>query len=92
VLRSLHAVAALAATLAAAPLQCPRPAAPETAREETPGEALWTLAERFDREGNGPARDRTLRFLVERYPSSRFAYAARERLAPHDAAATATPP
>lgn len=66
-LRSLALVALLGA-----PLQCPSRSTPELAREDGPDEALWSLAERFGREGNEAARRTTLRELVERYPSSRY--------------------
>lgn len=71
---------ALPIALALAPLQCPSPRRPENAREESPGEALWALAERFAAEGDGAARRATLSFLVERYPASRFAMRARDAL------------
>jgi hypothetical protein len=58
--------------LLAAPLQCPARAAPEMRREDGPDEALWTLSERFARDGDDGARRATLRFLLERYPSSRW--------------------
>ncbi|MEZ4405742.1 MAG: hypothetical protein R3A52_04485 [Polyangiales bacterium] len=64
--------AALALMLALAPLQCPSRRPPDLAREETPGEALWAL-ERFAAAGDVASQRETLRFLVERYPSSRFA-------------------
>jgi hypothetical protein len=59
--------------LLAAPLQCPSRVPPELAREDGPDEALWTLSERFGGAGDEGARRATLRFLMERYPSSRFA-------------------
>lgn len=65
----------------AAPVQCERASDPELRREETPGEALHGLAERFAAEGNAAARRTTLTYLVERYPNSRFAPRAREELA-----------
>lgn len=67
-----------------APLQCASRRLPETEREESPGEALWRLSERFSAQGNLEARNTTLRFLIERYPSSRFAHRAREALTPPD--------
>ena len=73
--------AAMVALLALAPFQCPSRAGPELAREDTPGDALWDLAQRFEQEGDHAARDRTLRFLVERYPSNRHAKEAEQRLA-----------
>jgi hypothetical protein len=82
------AAAALAlAALALAPLQCaprrgPGPgdatrdgaggAAAEGAGEDSAPEALWALAERLGADGATDARRRTLEYLVERYPSSRF--------------------
>ena len=60
------------ALLLAAPLQCPARATPELARDERPDDALWTLSERFAREGDESARRTTLRYLMERYPSSRY--------------------
>lgn len=66
-LRALSLVALLAA-----PLQCPSRATPELTREDRPDDALWALGERFAREGNEAARQSTLRYLIERYPSSRY--------------------
>jgi len=63
-----------------APYQCGR--SPEaTVREETPGEALYHVAERLRKDGDEQGYKTTLRYLVERYPSSRFAVAARADLA-----------
>ncbi|MFO0629846.1 MAG: hypothetical protein U0325_30030 [Polyangiales bacterium] len=73
------------AVLAAAPLQCPSRASSSAAREESPPEALWDLAERFAAQGDLRAARATQRYLVERYPASRFA--ARARLALADAGA-----
>lgn len=80
----MRAVLALAvsALLGGAPLQCAgEPDEPALRRYETPPEALWDLAERFSAAGDVAGRRRTLEFLVERYPSSRFAHRAREELA-----------
>lgn len=77
----MRAVVALWALAAIAPLQCPSRAPPTLAREETPGEALWQLAERFGQQGDANARRATLTFLLERYPTSRFAERARVTLA-----------
>ncbi len=49
--------------------------------EDDPAEALYTLADKFKGEGNAAARAETLRFLVARYPTSRFAEAAKLDLA-----------
>ncbi len=74
-----------AALLALAPLQCPGPRHPATAREENPADALWLLAAQFGEENNPTARERTLRFLVDRYPTSRQAERARITLGGGDA-------
>jgi hypothetical protein len=66
----------LAAALTA-PFQCGGKVRPEHRFEEEPAEALYKLADRFRTTGNQPARLDTLRYLVERYPTSRFAEAAR---------------
>ncbi len=67
----LSALASLSLSLA--PYQCARTPKPEFEREETPGEALYGLSEEFRDAGEVHARERTLHFLVDRYPSSRFA-------------------
>lgn len=67
----------LSAALAIAPIQCASRRSFEQRREETPAEALWLLAERFQLEQNPQSQRRTLQFLVERYPSTRFAARAR---------------
>jgi hypothetical protein len=63
-----------------APLQCSREPEPELRRYETPPEALFGLAERFKAKGNSRAYRDTLAYLVERYPSSRFAERAKQDL------------
>ena len=55
-----------------APLQCGE-ADPAKALEETPGEALYKLGEQFRERGEQTAWEGTLRYLIETYPSSRFA-------------------
>jgi hypothetical protein len=71
---------AIAMSLSFAPFQCRRDPDPELRREDTAGDALYALAERFDAEGDGAAAERTLCFLATRYPSNRFAAAARDRV------------
>ena len=56
----MRAVILLGALGALAPLQCPSPRGPELAREESPGEALWMLAERFGEQRNEGSRRATL--------------------------------
>lgn len=63
-----------------APYQCGR-STEATAREETPGEALYHVAQKLHAEGDEQGYRTTLRYIVERYPSSRFAVAARADLA-----------
>jgi|LNFM01.1.fsa_nt_gb hypothetical protein len=70
----------LALVGALAPMQCASRRPYELRREETPGETLWLLAERFEAQHNTEARDETLRFLVQHAPSSRFAERARDAL------------
>jgi len=73
-------LASLAGSLALAPFQCARDPDPERAIAEEPGDALYRLAEQFREKGNKDARVATLRFLMVRYPSSRFAERARQEL------------
>jgi outer membrane protein assembly factor BamD (BamD/ComL family) len=67
----------LAASASLAPFQCASEVDPNKRREEEPGEALYALAERFKAEGNTKAQKTTLRFLIQKYPTSRFAEMAR---------------
>jgi outer membrane protein assembly factor BamD (BamD/ComL family) len=74
-LRALGAL--LLAASVSAPIQCGSKPRPELRMEEEPAEALYKLAERFAAQGDKKARIDTLRFIVERYPTSRFAQAAK---------------
>jgi len=71
----------VAAALAVAPLQCPHENDAAHCWDDAPGDGLWDLAQKFHEQQDEPAARRTLEFLVERYPSSRFAPAARAQLA-----------
>jgi hypothetical protein len=62
-----------------APYQCGR-APDKSVREETPGEALYALAEKLKAEGDEQGYRTALRYIVTRYPSSRFAAAAQAEL------------
>ncbi|MDP3279361.1 MAG: hypothetical protein Q8Q09_29490 [Deltaproteobacteria bacterium] len=75
-----------------APMQCPTRRPHELRHEESAGEALWLLAERFELEHDRPARDNTLRFLTQRYPSSRFAVRASAALEHPDQPITTNDP
>jgi hypothetical protein len=65
---------------AEAPLQCSRAPDPSLRREDTAGDALYELAQRFRQEGNNAGAKRTLEYLIERYPSSRHVGSARDDL------------
>jgi len=67
--------------LSLAPIQCGHTADAELREDETPGDALWQLAQRFHAAHDEAAARRTLEFLVERYPASRWVPAARDELA-----------
>lgn len=66
-----------AASIATAPFQCASKVDPNRRTEEDAGEALYALAEKFKAEGNVASRAETLKYIVERYPSSRFATSAK---------------
>ncbi len=70
----------LAASVLTAPIQCGHETDPALRQDESPGDALWDLAQRFHDAHDETASWRTLAYLVERYPASRWAAAARERL------------
>ena len=76
----LGALALGAGVDARAPFQCASDRDPERRLEDSPAEALWDLAERFEVDGNTGARETTLRQLVERYPDSSEAQMARMAL------------
>jgi hypothetical protein len=73
--------ACLALGSVGAPFQCASKIDPDKRMEDEPGEALYGLAEKFKAQGNQAARADTLRYIVARYPASRFAEAARQELA-----------
>jgi len=62
-----------------APYQCGHPPDPAL-REETPGEALYGVAQKLRAEGNLRGYQTTLQYLIGRYPKSRYAVAARADL------------
>jgi hypothetical protein len=67
-------------SVAGAPLQCGHDPDPNLRREDTAGDALWDLSERFHAEHNEAAARETLRYLVDRYPSNRHVAEARDKL------------
>lgn len=70
----------VALSVALAPIQCGKSYDPSLSRDETPGDALWQLARRFREQHDEAAARRTLEYLVEQYPASRWSAAAREDL------------
>ena len=70
-----------------APMQCAHKPDPDVRREDAPDDALWGLAAEFRARGNEVAAKETLRYLVEKYPSSRHAAEARSEIG-----AAAAPP
>jgi hypothetical protein len=82
------AAAAVVALVAVAPLQCGHTPESELREDETPGDALWQLAQEFQQEHDVAAERKTLEYLVARYPASRWAPAAREELANERGAGT----
>ena len=63
-----------------APMQCQHDPDPNNRMEDTAGDALWGLAQKFEGEHNDVAARDTLRYLVETYPANRHAPAARAKL------------
>jgi outer membrane protein assembly factor BamD (BamD/ComL family) len=71
---------AMMLAVAIAPFQCGHADDPALSRDETPGDALWRLAKRFHDQHDDVAARRTLEYLVEQYPASRWAAAAQDEL------------
>jgi|HubBroStandDraft_6_1064221.scaffolds.fasta_scaffold5414032_1 hypothetical protein len=68
------------ASIAIAPIQCGHETDPALRQDESPGDALWDLAQRFHDAHDEAAYAETLGYLVQRYPASRWAAAARAEL------------
>lgn len=79
-IRSVCSLGLAALLSSAAPFQCASDPDPTRRMEDTAPEALWTLAERFQEQGDANARRVTLEELRDRYPSSRYAERARQEL------------
>ena len=77
--RSLAPLLLLAAT-GTAPFQCAKTNDPNLRMEEDPSQVLYDLADVFHKKNDEPARAETLRFLITKYPSSRYAEMARHDL------------
>jgi hypothetical protein len=80
-LRAAMALGLGTGLLATAPMQCGHTPDAELREDETPGDALWQLAQRFQAAHDTAGEKRTLEYLVERYPASRWASRARDELA-----------
>jgi Tfp pilus assembly protein PilF len=82
ILRSLVLVTlfASAASAVTAPIQCGHDEDPALRKDESPADALWGLATQFREAHDEAAARKTLEYLVQRYPASRWAPAAREQL------------
>jgi outer membrane protein assembly factor BamD (BamD/ComL family) len=65
--------AALFLALSVAPYQCAREPDPSRRIEDEPADVVYQLAERFKQQGKTDARAATLKYLIERFPTSRFA-------------------
>lgn len=91
---SLWRVSAAGVLLASslAPYQCAREPDPNRRIEDEPSEAVHMLADRFKEAGDAEARATTLRYLIERYPTSRFANMARIELQEMGQPAPPAPP
>jgi TolA-binding protein len=72
--------AVLAMAVGSAPMQCSSKPDPNNRLEDTAGDALWALGEKFEKEHNDAAAKETWQYLVEKYPSSRYTPAAKEKL------------
>jgi hypothetical protein len=72
--------ALLLAALAHAPFQCAHDLPPDRHNEDDAAEAVYVLAEQLHVKGDERGRKDALEFLVQRYPSSRYAVRAREDL------------
>ncbi len=70
----------LFAALSLAPFQCASDPDPERSMEDSAPRALWDLSERFREQDDDRARRETLEWLIERYPSSRYARRAERAL------------
>lgn len=70
------------AGLGLAPFQCASAPSDEARRrEDSAPEALYNLSQYFEQHEDLGARVETLRYLVERYPNSRYAARAKRELA-----------
>jgi hypothetical protein len=76
----MRCVLAALLAIATAPLQCGHTSDASLREDDTPGDALWALAQQFREGHDRSAEKRTLEYLITRYPASRWVPAAREEL------------
>jgi hypothetical protein len=67
--------------IAIAPVQCAHDPDPNERHEDSPGDALWTMSQKFEAEHNEVAAKETLEYLIAQYPSSRHTQAAKDEIA-----------
>ncbi|HEY3818942.1 MAG TPA: hypothetical protein VGL81_17350 [Polyangiaceae bacterium] len=79
-LRAALVAVAFAAAGSTAPLQCGHTPEAELREDETPGDALWTLAQKLHEMHDVAGERATLKFLIERYPASRWVSQAKDTL------------
>jgi len=71
----------VALAVSSAPMQCAHEPDAAHCWDDAPGDGLWDLANRFHAMHDDAAERETLKTIVDRYPSSRWAPAARDALA-----------
>jgi hypothetical protein len=75
------AVAGLVASATSiAPLQCAHDPDPTLRREDTAGDALWALSQKFEAEHDSTSARETLQYLVDTYPTNRHVPDAKQEL------------
>jgi outer membrane protein assembly factor BamD (BamD/ComL family) len=79
-IRAIAAGACLTILSSLAPMQCAHSPDPNERRDDSPGDALWGLAADFRAHNDETSARATLKYLVERYPSSRHAEEAKSEL------------
>jgi len=64
-----------------APLQCAHDPDPTLRREDTAGDALWALSQKFEAEHDTASAKETLQYLVDTYPTNRHVADAKHEIA-----------
>jgi hypothetical protein len=71
----------LAGATSFAPLQCAHDPDPTLRREDTAGDALWALSQKFEAEHDSASAKETLQYLVDTYPTNRHVADAKQEIA-----------